>query len=300
MSDATKPKRNAPKTPTLKARVAAAMAGLTPAEQRMAQFFLDQKSTVLLNSAAEIAEKARTSDATVVRTARSLGFDGLAGLREAILSDITGPAPADRLTRTLEDVSGAPDGVLAHVLKGHYASLEAMASADFGQAFERAVEAMFSGRHRFVFGIGPSGSIADYAALQFNRIGLRATTLSSSGIGLADNLMQMQPGDVVLMLAYAPLYREVAVVLDHAHELGVPVVLVSDSLGGLGGHLAEVLRVPRGSADHLSMHAATLVLIEAMVVALAARDKAAALSALKQFGALRGAIDKAWLKRGVR
>ncbi len=290
------PRRGAPKPLTLSDRVAGVIGSLRPAERRMARFFVEQRSVVLLNSAAEIADRAGTSDATVVRTARALGFDGLASLREAILSDITGPAPADRLTKTLQDVSATSDGVLAHVLREHYSSLETMTSPTFGAAFERAVDMLFAARRRYVFGIGPSGSVAEYAALQFNRIGLRSSALSRSGIGLADGLQDMEAGDAVLMLAYAPIYREVSVVLERAGELGVPTVLISDSLGSVGG-VVEILPVARGRADHLAMHGATLVLIEAMIVALAAKDKSAAVDALRQFGTLRGAIDKSWLKR---
>jgi len=286
---------------TLDERVDMALSSMTPAEQKMAAFFCTQKEAVLLSSAAEIAEKAGTSDATVVRTARSLGFDGLASLREAILADLTGAGPAGRLKRTLDDMHADPDGILGHVLKTHRESLEVMASVEFAAAFERTVKLLFAARHRFVFGIGPSGSVAEYAALQFNRLGLPTTALSESGVGLADRLMTVREGDAVLMIAYAPVYREVSVILDHAGESGVPVALVGDSLAPfVRKRVAEVLPVPRGKADHLSMHGATMVLIEAMIAALAAEDKEAALTSLTRFGALRGAIDKLWLKRGIQ
>lgn len=286
---------------SLDERIEAALPAMSPAEQKMASFFRTQKETVLLMSAAEIAEKAGTSDATVVRTARSLGFEGLSGLREAILADLTGGGPEGRLKRTLEDLSEYPDGVLGHVLKAHRESLEVMASSDFSDAFKRTVQLLFSARRRFVFGIGPSGSVADYAALQFNRLGLPTTALSESGIGLADRLLTIGEGDAILMIAYAPIYREVSVLLDHAEENNVPVALVGDSLAPfVRKRVVEVLPVPRGRADHLAMHGATTVLIEAMIVALAAQDRSAALASLEKFGALRGAIDKLWLKRGVK
>jgi len=286
---------------TLDQRIETALPDMPPAEQKMASFFRTQKEAVLLNSAAEIAEKAGTSDATVVRTARSLGFESLSSLREAILADLTGGGPEGRLKRTLEDLSDNPDDVLGHVLNAHRESIEAMATVEFSDAFKRTVELLFSARRRFVFGIGPSGSVADYAALQFNRLGLPTTALSDSGIALADGLMNAGAGDVVMMVAYAPVYREVSVVLDYAEDCGLPVVLVSDSLAPyVRKRVSEVLPVPRGRADHLSMHGATIVLVEAMIVALAARDRSAALASLEKFGALRGAIDKLWLKRGVK
>jgi DNA-binding MurR/RpiR family transcriptional regulator len=281
-------------------RVEAALPSLSPAEQKMASFFRANKEIVLLNSAAEIAEKAGTSDATVVRTARSLGFDGLSSLRETILADLTGSGPGGRLKRTLEDLSEDPDGVLGHVLKAHRESLEVMARPEFSEAFRRTILLLFSARRRFVFGIGPSGSVAEYAALQFNRLGLPTTALSESGVGLADRLLTVGEDDVILMVAYAPVYREVSVVLDHAEENNVPVALVGDSLAPfVKKRVVEILPVPRGRADHLSMHGATIVLVEAMIVALAAQDRGAALASLEKFGALRGAIDKLWLKRGV-
>lgn len=286
---------------TLDERIEAALPAMSPAEQKMASFFRSQKEAVLLNSAAEIAGKAGTSDATVVRTARSLGFDGLSSLREAILADLTGGGPEGRLKRTLEDMGGDPEGALGHVLKAHRESLDVMASPEFSEAFKRTVQLLFSARRRFIFGIGPSGSLAEYTARQFNRLGLPTTALSDSGIGLADQLLGVGQGDVILMIAYAPVYREVTVVLDHAQARGAPVVLVGDSLVPfVRRRVAEILPVPRSRADHLSLHGATMVLIEAMIVALAAQDRGAALASLAKLGALRGAIDKHWLKRGAK
>lgn len=287
---------------SLERRIDAALPSLAPAEQKMASFIRAQKEAVLLNSAAEIAAKAGTSDATVVRTARSLGFGSLLHLREAILMDLTGAAatPGGRLKRTLEDFGSDSDGILGHVLKTHRDSLDVMETAEFGAAFRRAITILFSARRRHVFGIGPSGSMADYAALQFNRLGLSTTALSASGIGLADHLLAVGEGDVIMMIAYAPIYREVSVILDYAEESGIPVVLVGDSLGPfIQDRIAEVLPVPRGQADHLSMHGTTVVLIEAMIVALAAKDRRTALASLERLGSLRGALDKLWLKRGV-
>ncbi|NLS00348.1 MurR/RpiR family transcriptional regulator [Rhizobium sp. P38BS-XIX] len=287
--------------PSLNERIDAALPSMPPAEQKMASFFRNQKQAVLLNSAAEISLKAGTSDATVVRTARSLGFEGLADLREAILADLTGSGPEGRLSRTLEDLGANSDGALGLVLRAHRESLEAMSSTAFSEAFGRTIRILFSARRRFVFGIGPSGSVAEYAALQFNRLGLPTTGLSDSGIGLADQLISVGKGDAILMIAHAPVYREVSVVLDYAEANEVPVLLVGDSLYPfVSKQVTEVLPISRGRADHLAMHGATIVLIEAMIVALAAEDREAALSSLAKFGALRGAIDKHWLKRGVK
>lgn len=62
------------------------------------------------------------------------------------------------------------------------------------------------------------------------------------------------------------------------------------------GAVKEILPVSRGRTDQLDLHSGTMVLIEA----LAAGKRAGALANLERLSALRGAIDKTWLKRGAR
>ncbi|MBN9254268.1 MULTISPECIES: MurR/RpiR family transcriptional regulator [unclassified Mesorhizobium] len=283
-------------------RVLAAIESLPPAEQRMARFFVSQKQSVLLGSAAEIAQLAGASDATVVRTARALGFESLSALRQMLLSDLTGtPSPGRRLARTLEETGDDSAGALRHVIGIHEDVLGALKRPELAAAFGRAVDILAGAGRRHVFGIGPSGAMAEYASLQFNRIGLPTAALSVSGVALADRLLWLAEGDAVLMMAYAPLYREVEIVLDQAHQMGVPVVLVSDNLGPfVSDKVAEILPVPRGKADHLAMHGGTMVLIEALIIALAGRGAEAAFDSLDRLGNLRSSIDSAWSKRGTR
>lgn len=290
------------KRETLDARVEALQDDLSPAELRMARFFLDQKQAVLLGSASQIAQMAGTSDATVVRTARSLGYESLSALREVLLSDLTGaPSPGKRLARTLEETGDGAAGALTHVIDIHENVLGALKRPEFGQSFTRAIDILAGANRRHVFGIGPSGAMADYASLQFNRIGLPTSALSVSGVALADRLLWLGKGDAVLMMAYAPVYREVEIVLEQAQHYGAQVVLISDDLGPLvTGQIAEVLPVPRGKANHLAMHGGTMVLIEAMIIALAGRTHQPALDSLDRLSALRGSIDRTWNKRGTR
>ncbi|TXH81212.1 MAG: MurR/RpiR family transcriptional regulator [Rhizobium sp.] len=275
---------------------------LAPAEQRIARFFVDQKQAALLNSAAQIAQLAGTSDATVVRTARALGFDSLSTLRAALLAELTGtPSPGARMERTLAETGSQAVDALRHVLGMHEQALEVLRREEFAAVFERCVDSLASASRRHVFGIGPSGAMADYASLQFNRIGLPTHALSVSGIALADRLLGICKGDAVLVIAYAPLYREVEVLLEHIRKLDVPVILISDDLGlVVADKVAEILPVPRGNAGHLAMHAGTMVLIEALIVALAAKGKDAAIDHLEKLTQLRGALDKTWNKRGTR
>jgi len=288
--------------PSFSDHVTAALSSLSPAEQRAARLFVERREAVVLESAAELGARIDTSDATVVRAAQSLGFESLSAMREAVLTELTGkPTPSSRLKRTLDETGGDSVAVLQHVIGIHEHALETLRAPDFHTRFRDAVAILAATGQRHIFGIGPSGVLAEYAALQLSRIGLPSTALSVSGIALADRLLGLNAKDVVLMIAYAPIYREVEATLDHARQVGAPVLLISDSLGPhVRSRVAMVLPVPRGKAGHLSLHAGTMVLLEALIIALAARNRGGAVASLERLGTLRGTIDKSWLRRSGR
>ena len=96
-------------TTTFADQVSARIAVLTPAERRVAQHLLAPGPEGALSSAAALAAELGTSDATVVRTAKALGYDGLADLRRALAAATTPPLER-RLRQTLEETP--PDELL--------------------------------------------------------------------------------------------------------------------------------------------------------------------------------------------
>lgn len=283
-------------------RMGAQLAQMSLTEQRLARAIALHKDRVVLASATQIADLAGTSDATLLRMMRALGYDTLAELREDLLADLTGgSAPSSRMQLSIDEAGGDPARLLAHVVgiqEDHLAALRAPAlAATFGAALEVLAAAVTI----HVFGLGPSGAMAEYLCLQLARVGHPARPLTQSGIGLADQMLALRPGDALVLIAYAPLYREVRAVMDRAEALALPVVLISDSLGpALEGRTTVTLDVPRGRSEHLALHSATMVMIEALVLGLSARDRDRALDALDDFASLRAAIDSGWTKRGTR
>src|SRR5215472_4839649 len=108
-------------------RVAERLSQMSPAEQRVARFFHANREEVLIASAAALAAKTETSDATVVRTAKALGFSGLDELRQTLVDEIRAAlSPADRLTRTLGEVGDSLSAAFTLTLDIHMHALEGL------------------------------------------------------------------------------------------------------------------------------------------------------------------------------
>ena len=245
---------------------------LSPAEQRVAVFFRDKSEDVLISSATALASRTGTSDATVVRTAKALGFAGLNDLKRVLAGEVRRRLTlAERMEHTLDEAGHDPTNAFTLVMGIHERSLASLRRSITPLDFSAAVTMIGGARRVAAFGLGPSSAVAQYLALQLSRIGLDTLALVNSGLLFADDVGKLRPGDVVIAFAYSRVYRELAVLLDTCNKLNVPVLLVTDTLGPrLKSRVRLVLTATRGRADMLSMHVATLALVEAIMVGVAA------------------------------
>jgi DNA-binding MurR/RpiR family transcriptional regulator len=274
-------------------RVAEHGPSLAPAGRRVVQFIDQNRATVLASSAMELAARTGTSDATVVRSVQALGFAGLGELRRALVASVTRPStPAEDMRRTLEDVGENTARAVDLVLETHDEALVALRAPEARARIVNAVSALHPSERIVVFGIGPSAALAGYVSVLLERSGRRVKTLNTTGIMLADQLLDLRSGDVLLALAYGRAYREVKAVFTEAKRLGLPVVLVTDDPESKLGKAADVvLAAQRGRTDRVALHGATLVGLEALVLGLAAANRKEALKALHHLNELREAIS---------
>lgn len=270
-------------------RVSESVGRMSPAEQRVARFFTGNREEILIASASALAAMAGTSDATVIRTARTLGFTGMDELRRSLVAELRqNPSPAARVAETLKAVGKDPASALSVTLDIHRDAIERLRRDITPALFQDAVERIAGAGRIFIFGIGPSSAMAEYFAIQLGRFGLDARSLTQTGLLLADGLQQLRSDDLVLIFAYGRVYREVAALVKQARRCGAATMLFTDSLGPkLRRSVDMVLPVERGRADMVSMHTATLALIEALLVGVAAHRPDETMASLKSLNSLR-------------
>jgi DNA-binding MurR/RpiR family transcriptional regulator len=276
-------------TPSFEERVAERFARMSPAEQRVVRLFQNNREEVLIASAAALAAKAETSDATVVRATKALGFSGLEELRRTLASELRSSLslPA-RLTRTLGEIGSDLSAALTITLDNHVQCIESIRRSVTSEQFGKAVDAIAGARRIVVFGLGPSSAIADYFVIQLRRFGLDAASLKNTGLLFADDLGKLRAAGLVIILAYGRVYAELAALLDEIDRRGLRSFLLTDTLGTVLRNRVElVLHVPRGRAEMLSMHTATLGFIEALLVGVATRRPEATIASLRELNEAR-------------
>lgn len=266
---------------------------LGEAGRRVVRFIDENRQTVLASSAAALGSYVGTSDATVVRTIQALGFTGLGDLKRAILKSADKVStPADHMRRTLADLEKTTGQAFDSVLQAHADGLAVLNSERCRAQIAAAVGVLDAADRIAVFGIGPSAALASYVSISLARCGRRSRTIGATGSMLADQLLDLRRGDGLLILAYGRLYKEVRTVFAEAKGLGLATVLVTEGENTPLAKLADVaVGIPRGRPEQVSLHGATLVGLEAIVLSLAAARPQAALASLDKLNRLRRATE---------
>jgi len=278
---------------SLQDRITARLATMTRAEQKVAEYLRGNSRYAIFATAEQIASAAGTSDATVVRTAKTLGYTGLLELRQSLTQQVvraTSPSVEPRYQAGQD--GSATAAILAQVFTEATERLADTLRLNTESAFDAAVEVLAGAEEVVAFGIGPSEMVAQYLALRLRRIGRRARSTGATGFRLADDLLGVGPGDVVILFSPSRLLAEIEVVLDHAASVGAKAVLVSDTLGAVFADRVHVALSSTNTSSGLTGEALTSqVLTDALVLAIRAKDEARATERSELLTALRSELS---------
>jgi DNA-binding MurR/RpiR family transcriptional regulator len=173
-------------TPTT-VKVRGLLPSLSPAEQRVARVVIDEAASVASLTITELAKRARTSETTVIRFCRTLGFAGYPQLRltlaaeagrslddgapeRAMGSDIS---PSDDLSEVVEKIAFAD----ARAIEDTAAQLDVA-------VLERVVDAVATARRVDIYGVGASAFVAQDFQQKLHRIGRIAYSWSDLHVAL--------------------------------------------------------------------------------------------------------------------
>jgi DNA-binding MurR/RpiR family transcriptional regulator len=240
---------------------------LAPAERRVVEYLLSSGAESLVLNAKQLGTLTGTSDATVVRAAKSLGYGRLADFRRALAEYASEPSLEERVRTAIR-----ADDVLEDDIEVSELGLAKLREAVGKGKFDRAVDILHRSDRIIWRGVGPSGCLAEYAKLHCRRIGHRSTAITKMGTELADELLSLNASDAVVVLSYGPVQRHTQVVFDHAKQVGASVILITDHDNtNLGRQADLLLECGRGRERGFQSHGVTLVLIESLILGVAKR-----------------------------
>lgn len=193
------------------------------AEKKIADFLMENPAQILPLYITELAEKTGTSEATAVRFARRLGFDGYQQLKIAIAQD-SGARP---INENITKNDKASD-IFPKVCDDIYCSLEKTKRALDGEALEKCCNAILRADSIVVCGLGNSASVATDASHKMFRLGLNAHAYT-------DNHMQaiaaahMGKNGVLIGISHSGASKDIIQAMDLARRNGATTVAITNA-----------------------------------------------------------------------
>lgn len=274
-------------------RIREHIGALPPTMRRVARYFDQNRVEVVGLSAAGLGAALQTSDATIVRTAKALGYAGLADLKRCLTRELSNGTPVANFHRTLRAAGADTRKAALRSIETAQTAADALRLPGTLDGIQRVTDLLHGANRIVLFGIGPTAYLVNYMAFQLRRLGRRTLVLDVTGRGIADAMLDLGVGDVLLLMSYGRPYAEVLAVVEDALMQSLPIALITDAADTpLAKRVQEVIVLPRGGAHGMALGAPSFICIEALIVALsvcAPEDSSARLSRLEQ---LRVSFDR--------
>jgi DNA-binding MurR/RpiR family transcriptional regulator len=268
-------------------------ADLTEVERKLVDVLLTSPADAMFMSVRQLAAKAGAHESSAVRLARKLGFDGYPALRRALQQHNLAQSPAGSARRMARSLAEANDGdVLGGLLAKELAALHGVAEHLNQRQIDAAAKKLASARRVFVWAQGNARILAEMTTSRLASAGLDARNISAQGRDLAERLLTLGKGDVVLAFAFRRLPRALPVLMQHADTVGAQTILVADMVGHrLADPPGLLLAAPRGEDATFLTLSVPMLIANAIVLTLGQVAKERALTALQSLDELRRELD---------
>ncbi|GHJ39328.1 MurR/RpiR family transcriptional regulator [Streptomyces sp. TS71-3] len=253
---------------SLASRVNHEWSRLTRTERKVARYLVAAApQDVMLAAAGDIAQRTGTSDATVVRTARRLGYAGLPDLKSSLGAHF-GAGGAPQISIRLE-VSEASEDLAATSSAVVDDAVERI--RQFGRTLDvarltEALQLIVSAEEVFCYGWGSNELSARYLALKLNRAGKRSRHCGTTGFTLADDLLTLTSRHAAVLFAPGRALPDLRLLVDHAKATGVGTILVTERLDQEIAADVDVVLGDGGSPGGLTAEPLCAMLLADMLV----------------------------------
>lgn len=194
------------------------------AERRVASYILDNPNNVISLAVAGLAEASNVSDATVIRTCKTLGFSSYQDLKVSLAVDIVSPIQAIHEEITPEDSSTE---IVEKVFKGCMYALECTCSMINTDTIEKVAETINRAQQVLIFGLGNSHPVALDLQHKLMRLGINAQAYADSHFQTIA-AVNTSAEDVVFAISHSGSSKDIVDAARLAKENGATVISLTN------------------------------------------------------------------------
>ena len=196
---------------------------LPRAEKAVAQALLEKPELICLMTLAELARETDSSDASIIRFCRKMGYSGFSEMKQAFANALN-----DSSIMTVEEIH-KEDSVLDNLQKVYKSNMQTLTDtillAD-QEAYEEAVQVLLKAKSIHFFGAGDSAAVCQLFYFKFGRLGIPGSAQQDPVMQLME-ASNLGPGDVAVIISYEGKSRTVLNAAKVADERGATIICIT-------------------------------------------------------------------------
>lgn len=207
-------------------RVYEHMESYSPSEQRVAHYILEHAQNTVGLTVKELAKKSGTSEASVIRFCKTIGFDGYRDFALQLATELAVQQNNDQPEYTDVSVGDSLQTIMQNIAYNNIKAIEKSLSLLSEEDVHRAVSYLNAARKIDFYGVGASGIVAQDGLTKFMRIGKVCTAYQDSHLQIT-SATTLTRQDVAIAISWSGNTVDVLKATRLAKENGAKIITMT-------------------------------------------------------------------------
>lgn len=258
----------------------------TKAEHKIINYIYENPTSFVHISIGELSKRLGSSEATISRFTRHIGYDNFKELRNAVLAHLEeNSSPADKLSQTIYQQN--PSSIEGMLHYQQFCIEKTLTFLDKDQ-MEASISAISEAQTIYIYAKGASVSLAYLLKFRLARFGFKLVILPPGSSELFEYINFFTPKDVVIIFGFQKTSQEAKVLLKHQIIVPYKTILISSRIYNNTEPSPSIqLYTYRGEPHEYHSMAVPVALIDALVLMMAIKMNGTATMQLEQLHALK-------------
>ena len=198
--------------------------------QSVAVFAMHNPDVIALNTIASISDQVSVTPSTMVRFAKSIGYQGFSDMQAVFQESMRHvPQPYSERLNSMQRSTGREQTVLSQFTQAAAESITRLEQKVDESALLKASEQLAQARMVYIAGQGRAEPVVAYLHYTLVKLGVQSVVLSGMPHSMADKARMLQTDDVLLAISFSPYTANTRELVDICLLNKAKVVALTDS-----------------------------------------------------------------------
>ncbi len=256
-------------------------ARFTKNQKKIAQFFIDHPEEFAFSSIDFIAKKLNVGNSTIVRFAKTLGYDGFLELKLELSNKLCDNfSQTKKFTDTLKNsIKGSE--FISILADNEMHNIQSTIQKIDKHMFDKAIKILIAAPHIYTLGSGISSFLAEIAAYYLNRMNMKTTAFTHGSLSFDEQIISLKKDDAMLVISLPPYTYSNIVAAETARYKGIKIISITDQITSPITQYSDVVFVcDTNNIVFVNTVSSILSLIYILSTAIGLSDRATSLTSL--------------------